>query len=109
MLLSLYSITGSIVSGGIESLSNFFEYGIFLPNTAYQMLKEYEDTKQIETDTYFELEEIEEQKSLAEKYRVTDGIFKPLLDFIDNEWQILYDNIAAIARNIIPRKFCNYY
>ena len=109
MLLSLYSITGSIVSGGVESLSNFFEYGIFLPNTAYQMLKEYEDTKQIETDTYFELEEIEEQKSLAEKYRVTDGLFKPLLDFIDNEWQILYDNIAAIARNIIPRKFCNYY
>ena len=45
MLLSLYSITGSIVSGGIESLSNFFEYGIFLPNTAYQMLKEYEVLK----------------------------------------------------------------
>ena len=103
ILLSLYSITGSTISGAIESFSNLFEYGTFLPNTYYEALKEYEENKDIGTEDIRKIEEEEAKKTLAEKYRVTDGIFKPLLDFLDNEWQILYDNIAKIARNILPR------
>lgn len=103
ILLSLYSITASTISGAIESFSNLFEYGTFLPNTYYEVLKEYEENKNIETEDIIKIEEFEERKSLAEKYRVTDGFFKPLLDFLDNEWQILYDNIAKITRNILPR------
>ena len=109
ILLSLYSITGFTISNGIESFSNFFEYGIFLPNTYYEAFKDYEDDKKIDIDTFNKIEELENQKTLAEKYRVTDGFFKPILDFLDNEWQILYDNIANIARNIIPRKFYYHY
>lgn len=103
MLLSLYSITAFTISNGIECFSNLFEYGVFLPNTYYEAYKDYEEDKIIDTETFFKIEQLEEQKTLAEKYRVTDGLFKPLLDFLDNEWQILYDNIAAIARNILPR------
>lgn len=103
MLLSLYSITASVISGGIECFSNLFEHGIFLPNTLHEALRNYEKDNDFDTDELYKIEEIENQKSLAEKYKVTDGIFKPLLDFLDNEWQILYDNIAAIARNILPR------
>jgi len=102
MLLSLYSITGYTISSGMESLTNLFEYGVFLPNTYYEALKEYEQDKTLNPDDILEIEKLEEQKTLAEKYRVTDGIFKPLLDFLDNEWQILYDNIVNIARNILP-------
>lgn len=107
ILLSLYSITSSIISNAVESFSNLFDYGVFLPNTYYELLKEYEETKKIETDVFLEIEKAESQKTLAEKYRVTDGFFKPILDFIDNEWQILYDNIANIIRNIIPRQYYN--
>ena len=103
IFLSLYSITGSVITGGIECFSNFFEDGVFLPNTLHEILKDYERDKQFNTDDLYKIEELENQKTLAEKYRVTDGIFKPLLDFLDNEWQILYDNIANITRNIIPR------
>ena len=104
IFLSLYSITSSTISNGIESFSNLFEYGIFLPNTGYEIYKEYKQKQEIEKDDLLEITEIEQQKTLAEKYRVTDGLFKPLLDFLDNEWQFLYDNIAKIARNIIPRQ-----
>ena len=103
MLLSLYSITGSTISNAIESFSNLFDYGVFLPNTGYQLLIEYQENKKIETEDIIKIEELENQKTLAEKYRVTDGFFKPILDFIDNEWQILYDNTTAIIRNIMPR------
>lgn len=109
LLLSLYSITGSIISNAVESFSNLFEYGIFLPNTGYELLKEYEKDKDIQAEDFLEIEKIENQKTLSEKYRVTDGFFKPILDFIDNEWQILYDNIVALVRNIVPRKHCYYY
>lgn len=102
IFLSLYSTTSSTIENGIESFSNLFEYGVFLPNTGYELLKDYEENKTIETNDLIEINETEEQKTLAEKYRVTDGLFKPLLDFLDNEWQFLYDNIAKIARNIIP-------
>lgn len=108
ILLSLYSISGYIISSGVESLSNLFEYGVFLPNTYYNALKEYEQNKTLDTEDIIEIERLESQKTLAEKYRVTDGFFKPLLDFLDNEWQILYDNIASMARNILPRKYCHY-
>lgn len=108
IFLSLYSITGSVITSGIECFSNFFENGIFLPNTFYEILKDYEQDNQFNADDLYKIEEIENQKSLAEKYKVTDGIFKPLLDFLDNEWQILYDNIANIVRNIIPRKYSHY-
>lgn len=103
MLLSLYSITGTTLSTTLESFSNLFEYGVFLPNTYYAVLKEYEETKELNPDNIIKIEELENKKTLAERYRVTDGFFKPLLDFLDNEWQILYDNIANIARNILPR------
>lgn len=103
ILLSLYSITSSVISNGLESISNLLEYGTFLPNTYYQALQEYNETKQFEKSDLIEIEKIENEKTLAQKYRVTDGIFKPLLDFMDNEWQILYDNIANIVRNIHPR------
>lgn len=103
ILLSLYSITASTISSALESFSNLFEYGTFLPNTYYEALKEYKENKNLENEDIIKIEENEEKKSLAEKYRVTDGIFKPLLDFLDNEWQILYDNIATIVRNILPR------
>lgn len=102
IFLSLYSITSSTITNGIESFSNLFEYGVFLPNTIYELSKNYQEDKTIETDDFLEINEIEAQKTLAEKYHVTDGLFKPLLDFLDNEWQFLYDNIAKIARNIIP-------
>jgi len=109
IFLSLYSITNSTISLGIESFSNFFEYGVFLPNTGYELLKNYQEDQNIQTDDFIEISKIEEQKTLAEKYRVTDGIFKPLLDFLDNEWQFLYDNIANIARNIVPRQYYYQY
>ena len=105
IFLSLYSTTSSTIENGIESFSNLFEYGVFLPNTGYELWKDYEENKTIETDDLIEINKTEEQKTLAEKYRVTDGIFKPLLDFLDNEWQFLYDNIAKMARNIIPGNF----
>lgn len=109
ILLSLYSITANTISRAIESFSNLFEYGAFLPNTYYKALKEYEENKNIQIGDIAEFEKQEEKKSLAEKYRVTDGIFKPLLDFLDNEWQFLYDNIAAIVRNIFPRHYHKYH
>lgn len=109
MLLSLYSITESVISNGLESFSNFFEYGTFLPNTFYQALQEYEKDSQFEAEDLIEIERLENEKTLAQKYRVTDGFFKPLLDFLDNEWQILYDNVANIARNILPRQLHSNY
>lgn len=102
IFLSLFSITNSIISNAFECLSNFFDYGVFLPNTAYEILKDYEEDQQIQTDDVIKIEELEQQKTLAEKYRVTDGFFKPLLDFLDKEWQFLYDNIANMIRNIFP-------
>lgn len=102
IFLSLYSITSSTINLGIESFSNLFEYGVFLPNTGYEILKDYEENKDIGKEELIEINKKEEEKTLAEKYRVTDGLFKPLLDFLDNEWQFLYDNITNIARNIIP-------
>ena len=109
ILLSLYSITANTISGALESFSNLFEYGTFLTNTYYEAWQEYKENNKIENEDIIKIEENEEKKSLAEKYRVTDGIFKTLLDFLDNEWQILYDNIASIARNILPRQYHYYY
>lgn len=103
IFLSLYSITSSTITKGIESFSNLFEYGVFLPNTGYAILEDYQKDKEINPEDFIEINEVENQKTLAEKYNVTDGFFKPLLDFLDNEWQFLYDNIAKITRNILPR------
>ena len=103
IFLSLYSITGSVIAKGVESFSNLFQYGIWIPNAGYAILENYKNDNNINSDELSEINEQEDSKTLAEKYRVTDGIFKPILDFIDNEWQFLYDNIAKMSRNIIPR------
>lgn len=107
-LLSMYSITSSVISYGIESLSNLFNYGVFLPNTYYDWLKEYEKTNDIESIDVEELEQKEQERTLAERYRVTDGLFKPILDFVDNEWQFLYDNIANMFRKVLPQDYRKY-
>ncbi len=103
--LSLYSATNSIISKGIESFSNLFTYGVFLPNREYFLFKEYQEKQQIELEDIEKIEKEENEKSLSEKYRVTDGFFKPLLDFLDHEWQPLYDNITNIARAISPQYY----
>ena len=125
LLLSYYSLSSSALQTGIECIQNYYDNGHFMTNTMIYYLDSNLDGEDLDFNELYKLssEELREQgfnesainfihslnenandkDYLVKRFKVKDGIMKPLLSLANSDLRIITNNIEDLSSNIITK------
>ena len=121
IFLSLHRISSGSLANGIECFQNYFDNGHFATNaTVYYLNSDIDnlDFAEVSKLTDEELKakgyinsainymraitpDIIADSNLVERFKIRDGIIKPILLYTGNNYNIVFDNIDIISLNFI--------
>ncbi len=122
--LSMYNSTGGSLYNGIECFQNYFDNGHFATNsTIYYLnsdidnldfaeINELSDTE-LKAKGFFNTTinyiraispDVTENQDLVQRFKIRDGIIKPIFTYLGNGYNVLFENIDNISLNYIGDK-----